>query len=91
MAKKCVITQKSSQVGGRYSNAVRATEFKPCGKFRRKANLQKKRVFIPELGKTMRITVSTSGIRTINKKGAYRALRDAGVIKAPKAKAKIEK
>ena len=90
MSKKCAITEKSSKVAGRYSNSVRATEFQPCGKFRRKANLQKKRVFIPELGKTMRLTISAAGIRTLNKKGAYKALKDAGIIKAPKAKAKAK-
>jgi large subunit ribosomal protein L28 len=80
MAKVCAITKKSSQVGGGYSNAVRATQYNPVGLRRRKANLQKKRVFVPELNKTIVLTVSTQGIRTIAKKGAFRALKDAGVI-----------
>ena len=80
MAKVCAITNKSSQVGGRYSNRTRATQFNPCGDVRRYANLQKKRIFIPELNKTMTLTLSARGIKTIQKKGAFAALKDAGVI-----------
>jgi large subunit ribosomal protein L28 len=67
-------------VAGGYSNRVRATKFNPTGKVRKQANLQKKRVFVPELNKTFTLTLSTKGIKTINKKGAYVALKDAGII-----------
>lgn len=66
--------------GGRYSNRTRATQFNPCGTIRRYVNLQKKTVFVPELKKSFRLTVSTRGLRTIEKKGAFRALKDAGII-----------
>ena len=66
--------------GGRYSNRTRATQFNPCGSIRRYVNLQKKTVFVPELKKSFRLTVSTRGLRTIEKKGAFRALKDAGII-----------
>jgi len=66
--------------GGRYSNRTRATQFNPCGNVRRYPNLQKKTVFIPELKKSVRLTVSARGMRTIEKKGPFRALRDAGII-----------
>lgn len=81
MAKVCAITKKSSQMGGGYSTKVRATKFNPIGMTRKYANLQKKRIFVPELDKTFVLTVSTKGLKTIQKKGAYRALKDAGVIK----------
>jgi large subunit ribosomal protein L28 len=81
MSKECAITGKNSQVGGGYSNRTRATQFNPTGKKRKYANLQKKRIFVPEINKTFNITVSAKGIKTINKKGAYKALKDAGVIK----------
>ena len=81
MAKECPITKKSSKVAGGYSNRVRATKFNPTGNKRKKANLQKKKVFIPELGKSMRLTLSTKGIKTINKNGAYDTLKKAGLIK----------
>lgn len=81
MAKACAITQKTSQMGGSYSNRVRATEFNPCGKRRRYANIQKKTYYIPELDKKMTIFVSARGMRTINKKGVYQAFKDAGLLK----------
>lgn len=80
MAKVCAMTGKHSQIGGGYSNRVRATKFNPTGKVRKYANLQKKRVFVPELNKTLNLTLSTRAIKTINKHGAYKALKDAGVI-----------
>lgn len=80
MAKVCDITKRGSMNGGRYSNRTRATQFNPCGTVRRYPNLQKKSVFVPELKKSFRLTVSARGMRTIEKKGAFRALRDAGII-----------
>ena len=80
MAKECPITHKSSKVAGRYSNRVRATQYNPTGKVRRKANLQKKRIYIPELKKYMKLTLSTKAIKTINKNGAYATLKKAGLI-----------
>lgn len=80
MAKICVITNKGSKVAGGYSNRVRATKFNPTGKVRKQPNLQKKRIFVPELNRAVTVTVSTQGLRTIAKKGAYKTLKDAGVI-----------
>lgn len=81
MSKVCPITNKSTKVAGGYSNTTRATQFNPTGKKRRKANLQKKRIFIPELNRTMVLTISTKAIKTINKNGAYATLKKAGLIK----------
>jgi len=80
MAKQCEITGKKTQVGGRYSNRTRATQFNPCGKVARQANLQKKRVFVPELDKYVIVKVSTKGLRTIAKNGAFATLKKAGLI-----------
>jgi large subunit ribosomal protein L28 len=80
MAKQCAITGKSSMMGGGYSNRTRATQFNPTGKRRRYANLQKKRIFVPEVNKTFSLTLSTKAIKTINKNGAYKTLKDAGII-----------
>jgi len=80
MAKACPITNKSSKVAGGYSNTTRATQFNPTGKVRRKANLQKKTIFVPELNKKVTLTLSTQAIRTINKNGAYKTLKKAGLI-----------
>ena len=40
MAKQCPICEKGTQVGGHYSNRVRATKFNPTGKKRKYPNLQ---------------------------------------------------
>lgn len=80
MAKKCEITGKTSIVGGGYSNRTRATQFNPTGKNRKQVNLQSKKVYIPELSKSVRVRVSTSAMRTINKNGAYKTLKAANLI-----------
>ena len=67
-------------MGGRYSNRTRATQFNPCGNVRRYPNLQKKRIYIPELKKTVVLNISARGLRTIQKNGAFSALKKAGVI-----------
>lgn len=82
MAKVCAITGKSSQVGGGYSNRTRATQFNPTGKRRRLANIQKKRIFVPEINQYVTIHVSARGLKTIQKNGAYETLKKAGLIKA---------
>ncbi len=81
MAKHCEITGKSTLMSGGYSNRTRATKFQPTGKVRRHANLHSKTYFVPELGKSMKITVSARGMKTITKKGVYKAFRDAGLVK----------
>jgi len=81
MAKICDITKRGSVSGGRYSNRTRATQFNPCGTIRRYPNLQKKTIYVPELKKSFPLTVSARGLRTIQKNGAFKALRDAGIIK----------
>lgn len=68
-------------MGGGYSTKVRATKFNPIGMTRKYANLQKKRFFVPELNKTITVTVSTKGLRTMTKNGTYATLKKAGVIK----------
>jgi len=78
--KVCAVTGKGSIMGGGYSNRTRATQFNPTGKVRKHANLQKKRVYIPELKKYMSLTLSTKAIKTINKNGAFATLKKAGLI-----------
>jgi len=81
MAKTCAITKKGSIVGGGYSNRTRATKFNPTGKKRKYPNLQKKRIFVPELNKTVNVEISTRGMKTIKKNGAYITLKKAGLVK----------
>ncbi len=81
MARECAVTGKSTQIGGRYSNRTRATQFNPTGKVRRKANLQKRRIFVAELGRMILIDISAKGMRHIKKNGAFATLKKAGIIK----------
>ncbi|MDE2078901.1 MAG: 50S ribosomal protein L28 [Patescibacteria group bacterium] len=80
MAKQCAVTGKSTLVGGRYSNRTRAMQFNPCGKVRRKANLQKHKIYVPELGKHVSVILSARAKKTIAKRGAYQTLKKANVI-----------
>ncbi|NQV93006.1 50S ribosomal protein L28 [Candidatus Kaiserbacteria bacterium] len=80
MAKTCPITNKTSKVAGGYSNATRATKFNPTGKKRRQPNIQKKTIFVPEIDKKVTLKLSTQGIKIINKNGAYKTLKKAGLI-----------
>jgi large subunit ribosomal protein L28 len=80
MAKICEITKRGSVIGGRYSNRTRATQFNPSGKVRRYPNIQRKRIYVPELKKTVVLNISTKALRTIEKNGAFRTLKKAGVI-----------
>ena len=80
MAKKSDITGKSSLMGGGYSNRTRATQYNPVGKVRRKANLHKRKIFVPELNKYFTLTVSARDLKTIAKRGAYATLKKAEII-----------
>ena len=43
-------------------------------------NLHEHRIWVPELKKFVRVRVTPRGLKTINKNGAYRALKKAGAI-----------
>ena len=80
MKKICAITKKGSIVGGGYSNRTRATKFNPTSRVRKYPNLQKKKVFVPELNKSINLEISARGLRTMKKRGAYATLLKAGLI-----------
>jgi len=80
MAKTCPITKKSSQLGGGYSNRTRATQFNPTSIKRRYPNLQKKKIYIPELKKSITMEISTRAIKTMQKNGVYATLKKANLV-----------
>ena len=80
MAKICPVTNKGSKVAGGYSNRIRATKYNPTGNVRKQVNLQKKRIFVPEINKTLTLTLSTQALKTITKRGAYQTLKKAGLV-----------
>ena len=80
MAKTCDLTGKKALVGGKYSNRVRAAQYNPTGLVKRKPNIQKKKIFVPETGQTIILNLSTKAIKTIKKNGAYKTLKKAKLI-----------
>jgi large subunit ribosomal protein L28 len=71
MSKVCEISGKRVMFGNNVSKALNRT------KRRFDANIVRKRFFIPEEDKWITLTVSTSVLKTINKKGISAVLKDA--------------
>jgi len=80
MAKVCAITKRGSMTAGGYSNATRAEKFNPTGTKRKYPNLQKKKIYVPELKKSIMLTISTKALKTIQKNGAFATLKKAKLI-----------
>ncbi len=64
MARVCDLTGKRRLVGNKVSHAKNRT------KMTQKPNIQTKRVFDPESGETIKLKLSTSAIRTLDKIGS---------------------
>jgi large subunit ribosomal protein L28 len=45
-------------------------------------NLKKRRIWVPELNKFVTVKLTMRALKTINKNGAYKTLKAAGLIKA---------
>ena len=73
MSKKCQLTGKRPLSGNHISHAHNVT---PRWQ---KPNVQRKRVYVAELGRWVRLKVSTRALRTLNKKGLMRFLKDEGL------------
>ncbi len=43
-------------------------------------NLKKRRIWVPELDRFVTVRLTTRALKTINKNGAYKTLKEAGVI-----------
>jgi large subunit ribosomal protein L28 len=69
MARRCEISGVTYQNGNRVSHANNKTHHKF------ESNLQTKRLFVAELGRTVRVRVSTRMLRTIDKLGFLGALK----------------
>ncbi|MFV0591613.1 MAG: 50S ribosomal protein L28 [Draconibacterium sp.] len=71
MSRVCQITGKRAMVGNNVSHSKRRT------KRRFDVNLFKKKYYLPDEDRWVQLTVSASGMRTINKKGLKTALAEA--------------
>ncbi|MBT3301899.1 MAG: 50S ribosomal protein L28 [Bacteroidetes bacterium] len=70
MSRVCQLTGKKVLVGNNVSHSNKRTKrkFYP--------NLQVKKFYIPELDEYITLKISTSALRTINKKGIYQYLKE---------------
>jgi large subunit ribosomal protein L28 len=69
MARKCSITGKKPLAGNNVSHAHNTTR-----RYQR-PNIQKKRIFVPELGRFVRLTLSTRALRSVSKVGLLNYLK----------------
>ena len=73
MSKKCKITGKGPLVGNNVSHSNNKT------KRRQLPNLQNKSIFVPELNKSIKIRISTSALKSIDKLGLMPYLKKKGL------------
>jgi large subunit ribosomal protein L28 len=73
MARRCDLTGVGPMSGNRVSHSHRKT------RMRQLPNIQDRRIFVPELGRFVRLRMSTRALRTITKKGLLKFLRDEGL------------
>jgi large subunit ribosomal protein L28 len=73
MPRRCAITGKGPLTGNHVSHAHNKT------KRRQNPNLHKKRIFVPELGRTIRIRVSVHALRSITLQGLMPYLKKQGL------------
>lgn len=71
MSRVCQLTGKSVMVGNNVSHSQRKTKrkFYP--------NLVKKTFYVPEEDQYVTLKISTSALRTVNKKGIYACMKEA--------------
>jgi large subunit ribosomal protein L28 len=88
MSRACQVTGKKTQVGHAVTRRGLAKHkggvgVKTTGITKRKfkVNLQWKSIWVPELARHVRVRLSTRALRTITKRGAYKVLLEAGLIK----------
>ncbi len=73
MSRKCKLTGKGPHFGNNVSFSHKRTKkvWLP--------NLQNKSLYVPELGRKVRVRLSTRALRTVSKKGLMAYLRDEGL------------
>lgn len=73
MPRQCAITGKKPLSGNHVSHSNRKV------KRVQKPNLKSKRIYVPELGRFVRIKLSTRALRTVNKNGLLNYLKAEGL------------
>jgi large subunit ribosomal protein L28 len=87
MAKVCQITGVGVTVGHKIHRSGKAKKEGGIGKHITKRvkrtiqpNLRDKRIWVPELGRHVRVKLSARALKTLDKRGAYKTLLAAGLI-----------
>jgi len=87
MAKVCSITGARVRVGRKIHRSGLAKKKGGIGKnlvktVKRKVspNLRSKRIWVPELNRFIRVKLTARALKTIDKNGAYKTLKAAGLI-----------
>ncbi len=73
MPRRCKLTGKGTASGNNVSHAMNHTRRV------QKANLQYKRLFVPELDRFVRVRLSTRALRTVSKIGLMQFIRKQGL------------
>lgn len=88
MSRTCQITGAGTRTGGSLARRGLAKKKGGVGrqttghtKRKYKVNVQRKRIWVPEIGEYVKVRLSTRALRTISKNGAYPTLLKAGLIK----------
>jgi len=87
MARVCKITGAKVSTGRKIHRSGKAKKQGGIGrhvtktvKRQFKPNLRHKRIWVPELNRYVRVRVSSRALKTIDKNGAYKTLKQAGLI-----------
>lgn len=87
MARVCSIRGTKVRVGGKIHRSGLAKKKGGIGRHVTKVvkrqlspNLQTKRIWVPELGRFVKVKLSCRALKTINKNGAYKTLKAAGLV-----------
>ncbi len=73
MAQRCKLSGKGPLVANNVSHANNKT------KRRQMPNLQEKRIFVPELGRHVRLRLTARALKTVTKKGLMAYMADQGL------------
>ena len=73
MSRKCKLTGKGPMAGNNVSHAHNKT------RRRQLPNLQRKRLYVEELGRSVRIRLSAAALRTVSRKGLMCFLKEQGL------------
>lgn len=87
MSRRCQLTGRGTRVGRRIARrglakAKGGVGLKTTGHEKRtfQVNLQKKRLWVPELGRFVRVRLSTRALKSLDRERAVEVLRKAGLL-----------